>query len=78
VQSSTPESGGRINPSAPNEATNESGNLTREDNAQAMGTVGYGGENKPLAQPDGTAADLDETEEINAGAKKKKPQDEAA
>lgn len=59
VRSNTTENKGRINPSAPNQATNESGDLTK-DNSQAMGTVGYGGENKPMSQPDGTAADLED------------------
>ncbi|GAC1656304.1 MAG: hypothetical protein NVS9B15_17420 [Acidobacteriaceae bacterium] len=64
MNSSTPESKGGINPSAPNQSTNESGDLTK-DNAQGLGSVGYGGENKPMAQPDGTAADLNQTEIVN-------------
>ena len=64
VKSNTPENGGGINPSAPNQATNESGDLTK-DNSQAMGSVGYGGENKPMAQPDGTSADLEDGQGVH-------------
>jgi predicted small metal-binding protein len=58
VRSNTPENTpGEINPSAPNDA-NIPHALNEELNSEALGTFGYGGEDKPLAQPDGTAADL--------------------
>ncbi len=69
VKSDTPENRkGQLDPSAPNNSTNESGNV--KPDTSGMGTVGYGGENKPMSQPDGTVADLDETEIINEQVKK--------
>jgi predicted small metal-binding protein len=71
VNSNTPENKqGTIDPTAPNRSTNESGDINK-DAAQGLGSVGYGGENKPMSQPDGTSADLeDETGgQINAGAR---------
>ena len=66
VSSGTPENrDGQINPSAPNSSTHQSGD-TALRNGEGLGTVGYGGENKPMSQPDGTSADLDETEIINS------------
>lgn len=65
VSSGTPENrDGQINPSAPNSSTHQSGDTVLR-NGEGLGSVGYGGENKPMSQPDGTAADLDETEIIN-------------
>lgn len=62
VSSNTPENrAGQLDPSAPNHSTNESNQSEgpAKQNSQAMGTVGYGGLNKPMAPPDGTAADVD-------------------
>jgi predicted small metal-binding protein len=57
IKSHTPENQqNNVGASAPNDATLESGNLSKE---------GMGGEGKPIAQADGTAADLDEPEGIN-------------
>ena len=61
VASDTPENrAGQLDPSAPNHSTNQS--TPTSDPAkknEGMGTVGYGGLNKPMAPPDGTAADVD-------------------
>jgi predicted small metal-binding protein len=60
VKSNTPENkAGQINPSAPNDSSIPQA-LNKELNSEALGTFGYGGEDKPLAQPDGTAADLED------------------
>ncbi len=56
VNSNTPENRtGQIDPGAPNNANSEGANY-------GMGDTGYGGSGKPMAQPDGTAADLNQTE----------------